>query len=280
MPKKNNKYLNFAKAKKKPVYLIISENIYIKRKNADIKRHKEFINVFSYVDSWLGDPRYIKLNYSFRIPQSINLNLNCKTKLLTMISSGGKHLSHPDELYSEREKAIRWFECHHIEDFDLYGTGWELNQHAGPKIIRFLNKIRPFRKLPDNGYPSYRGPVERKRPILEKYRFAICYENTKNLPGYITEKIFDCFFAGCVPIYLGANNVTNYIPENCFIDRRKFATYEALYNYIVNMKNEEYLKYLIAIGNFLQSSQIKQFSIENFINLLSNNIFKYLDNQN
>ena len=48
--------------------------------------------------------------------------------------------------------------------------------------------------------------------------FAICYENARDIPGYITEKIFDCFFAGCVPIYWGgAPNVTDHIPANTFI---------------------------------------------------------------
>lgn len=38
--------------------------------------------------------------------------------------------------------------------------------------------------------------------------------------GYITEKIFDCFFPGVIPIYWGAENVTDYIPQDTFIDRR------------------------------------------------------------
>jgi hypothetical protein len=42
--------------------------------------------------------------------------------------------------------------------------------------------------------------VDSKKNTLEKYKFSICYENARDIPGYITEKIFDCFFAGCVPI--------------------------------------------------------------------------------
>ena len=44
----------------------------------------------------------------------------------------------------------------------------------------------------------------------------------RDVLGYITEKIFDSFAAWCVPVYWGASNVTDYIPEGCFIDRRKF----------------------------------------------------------
>jgi hypothetical protein len=63
---------------------------------------------------------------------------------------------------------------------------------------------------------------------LEKYKFSICYENARDTPGYITEKIFDCFFAGCVPIYWGANNITDHIPKECFIDKRDFEDYKVL----------------------------------------------------
>ena len=47
----------------------------------------------------------------------------------------------------------------------------------------------------------------------------------------VSEKIFDCFAAGNVPIYWGASNVTDYIPEDCFIDMRSFSSFEELYQF-------------------------------------------------
>lgn len=73
------------------------------------------------------------------------------------------------------------------------------------------------------------GTVESKAITLAKYKFCICYENMRDVKGYITEKIFDCFMAGCVPIYWGASNITDYIPADCFIDRRTFTSMEELY---------------------------------------------------
>ena len=70
-------------------------------------------------------------------------------------------------------------------------------------------------------FPSWKGPIDNKKKVLEQYRFAICYENVQDSPGYITEKIFDCFFAGCIPLYRGASNISDYIPSSCYIDRRK-----------------------------------------------------------
>jgi hypothetical protein len=99
---------------------------------------------------------------------------------------------------------------------------------------------------------------------LSQYKFSICYENARDIPGYITEKIFDCFFASCVPIYWGANNIEDYIPKDCFIDKKLFDTYESLYEYIKNMDDFIYLNYLDNIETFLKSNASYQFGIEFF----------------
>jgi len=117
-------------------------------------------------------------------------------------------------------------------------------------------------------FASYRGKVRSKKEVLTKYRFAICYENARDISGYITEKIFDCFFAGCVPIYWGANNIEDHIPQECFIDKRKFETYHKLYNFINNMSDDHYLEYLENIEAFLNSDKIYPFCSEFFANIL------------
>jgi hypothetical protein len=168
------------------------------------------------------------------------------------------------ELYSERVNAIRWFEAHHPAEFDLYGIGWDFFRFQGRGLSRLLNKISWLLKLVAPRYPSYQGPVECKRETLKQYRFAICYENAKDIPGYITEKIFDCFFSSCVPIYYGANNVAQYIPKECFIDKRDFADYEDLYRYLTGMTDADYHRYLVAIERYLANDQSLQFSAEHF----------------
>lgn len=44
-----------------------------------------------------------------------------------------------------------------------------------------------------------------KLEYLKNFRFNLCPENS-NYEGYCTEKIFEAFYSGCVPIYNGANN--------------------------------------------------------------------------
>jgi hypothetical protein len=121
-------------------------------------------------------------------------------------------------------------------------------------------------------YLSYCGTVVRKKPVLERYKFAICYENVRDVPGYITEKIFDCFFAGCIPIYLGADNISDYIPPECFIDKRNFMTYEKLYDYLISIDETTFCRYLNNIENYLRSDQAYPFSIKCFVKTLLDHI--------
>lgn len=231
-------------------YLLILESKIVIPDNWNIASHKHFEKIFTWHDEFVDNRKYFKANFFNKIPIDINFDLNRKEKFCAMIA-GYKLITHPLELYTERLKAIRWFERHHPDDFDLYGIGW-----AKPK------------------YPSYKGAIKSKTEVLQKYKFSICYENAHDIPGYITEKIFDCFFAGCVPVYWGAPNITRHIPASTFIDKRNFRTYEELYSYLKNMPEKEYAAYLNEIKNFIKSDKIHQFSAEFFADTLISEIMQ------
>ena len=44
--------------------------------------------------------------------------------MCTLINSNLRS-NNKNELYSYRLKIIKWFEKYHLEDFDLYGYGWD-----------------------------------------------------------------------------------------------------------------------------------------------------------
>lgn len=229
--------------------------------------HQKFAKIFTFCDDLVDNKKYFKINYAYLIPTEISKDITRKQKLCTLIA-GNKMVNHPLELYSKRIEAIRWFEKHHQDEFDLYGRGWCIPSNS--LLRRVYNRLPVLRKmilkLFPQSYPSYRGELAEKIPVLEKYKFAICYENARDIPGYITEKIFHCFFAGCVPIYWGANNITDYVPEDCFIDKRNFGSYEDIYAYINTMSDVEYFNYLTNIEGYLNSDQIQQFSAQHFAN--------------
>lgn len=255
----------------KNLYLIIFESEIIRLDNWNIENHKYFKKIFTWNDKFVDNKRYFKINFPNKIPTDLNFDLDKKDKFCTMIVAN-KFKSHPLELYTERIKAIRWFEENHPEDFDLYGIGWDKYYFKG--MLSRLNRFDVLTKLLKPNCPSYKGSIKSKKEVLQKYKFAICYENARDVPGYITEKIFDCFFAGCIPVYWGASNITEHIPANTFIDKRKFKTYEELYSYLKNMSDKEYQNYLEAIKNFIKSDKIYPFSTEYFAKRILNEILK------
>jgi len=266
---KNEYFKQLVIDKFKNLYLLIFESKVIRADNWDIENHKYFKKIFTWNDDWVDNKKYFKINFSSKIPTDLDFDLNKKKKLCTMIA-GHKLKSHLLELYTERIKAIRWFEENHPEDFDLYGIGWDKYYFKG--TLARLNRFEVLARLLRPSYPSYKGSIKSKKEILQKYKFAICYENARDIPGYITEKIFDCFFAGCVPVYWGAPNITDYIPQNTFMDRRNFKSYGELYSYLKNMSDREYIDYLDAITNFIKSNKIYLFSAEYFADTIVNNI--------
>lgn len=138
-----------------------------------------------------------------------------------------------------------------------------------PDKLEFYGKLPPKLRHPD----MYKGKIqgshfgEEKISTLARYRFCICFENTTGYQGYITEKIFCCFSAGCVPIYWGASNIENYIPKACFIDYRDFKNDKELYDFIANMTEKRYQEYIEAIKKYLESDRAKLFSPEFFEDL-------------
>ncbi len=252
-------------------FLLLFESELIRPDNWDISKHKKFKKIFTWNDNYIDNKKYYKANFSFDFPSFINKDLRNKKKLCTLIS-GNKRVFHPLELYSRRIEVIRWFECNHPEDFDLYGIGWNRYQFFWPKFIKLLNKVTLLTWLLAPNYPSYKGCVESKKNTLEQYKFCICFENAIDIPGYITEKIFDCFFAACVPVYLGANNIFEHIPSDCYVDMRSFTNYEKLYEYISSITKDDYLTYLNNIEKFLKTDKAKLFSAQYYVETLISQI--------
>ena len=105
--------------------------------------------------------------------------------------------------------------------------------------------------------------------LFQQYKFVFVCENSI-LEGYITEKIFNCYFSRTIPIYYGSNKITYYFNENTFIninpdklektkekilatvmfDQKKYDEY--ISQNIINPQynNENYKKRL---NNFIQS---------------------------
>ena len=230
-----------------PLYLITWECPIIRPENWT-SDHSRFSRIFTWSDALIPlGPPYVKLNFSQRFSNHPEPR-HSPPGFIAMFGSN-KSSSQPGELYSARLAAITWFERHHPQALDFFGPGWDWRVH-----------------------PCYSGVVVSKRRALRNYRFSICYENAVGFPGYITEKIFDCFITGCVPVYLGASNVTDHIPRECFIDVRTCVPVEILngdlskiYEHLEAMTEAERWRYVQAAQSFIHSEAARPFTIDYFV---------------
>lgn len=229
----------------KKMVLFMWEPLMHGRKMYHKNLHACFERVYTWDDDLVDNVHYFKFYYPVLLPMRGDIPSFDEKKFCTMIS--GFHgnpkfpQKYPDELYSERKKTAKFFEEVGEAGFDLYGRGWD-----------------------GAVYSSYRGSIEDKLGVLKNYKFAICYENCQNINGYVTEKIFDCFAAGVIPVYWGATNICDYVPKECFIDRRDFQSLEELYSFLKRMEKDEFDGYLERIAAYLKSDQAQLFSKENF----------------
>lgn len=207
--------------------------------NYDANLHQYFSKIYTWDDALVDNQKYFKLFYPALSPMCSNPTPFSEKKLCILMSKNGTS-SHPNELYSARKDIIAFFEKRAPQDLDFYGKDWDKDK-----------------------YHTYKG-IASSKECFKNYRFNICYENISNIKGYVSEKIFDSFAWGCVPVYLGASNITDYIPKGCFIDRRDFASNEELYEFLKNMSEERYAQYIEEIQKFLKSEKASLFSGDHF----------------
>ena len=246
-------------------HVILMESSMIIPRNWDLNRHKEFDKIFTWDSNICDGKKYFLTYYSFDLTTPVCTAVD--RPRLCIIIAGNKRSALAGELYSKRIEIIRWFAKNHPDDLDFFGHGWEMYTFWHPRWTRHLNRLNflhPLRRAMAEKFPTYKGSISDKNRIMQKYKFSICYENTSDKTGYVTEKIFDCFFSGCIPIYLGAKNIDELIPEDCFLDARKFLSFEDMYRRISEMSDEERAGYIRHIEAFLKSEDAKKFSARAF----------------
>ena len=92
------------------------------------------------------------------------------------------------------------------------------NQKVFPGHIarmQLLDKIRES----DVEFDIYgRGirPIDDKAIALIPYKYSLAIENSSS-NDYCTEKVADCFFSWCIPLYWGCKNLEDYFPKLSFI---------------------------------------------------------------
>ena len=158
LPNNINEYIDKHPSIEK--YLVTWECEVISPITWDISLHKYFKKIFTWNDNYIDNKKYFKINLGWKIPTNLDFKTDKKDKFCTIIA-GNKFVTHPLELYSERVKAIRWFEQNHPEEFDLFGTGWD--NYFDERHSK-LNKLKFLKKALKPKYPllSWRNTIKKR----------------------------------------------------------------------------------------------------------------------
>lgn len=118
------------------------------------------------------------------------------------------------EMYSLRRLLAQ-----RSSEIEVWGVGWDM-----PFINRAIRVIEELLIPLRHGFPvklssingwfksplSFKGPAEDKLATLSNYKYSLVIENSLD---YMSEKLFDCLFAGTLPIYVGPDPREFGIPE-------------------------------------------------------------------
>lgn len=168
-----------------------------------------------------------------------------RQRRIVMINGNHKPISFEGELYSERIKAL--VELDRYAVVDLYGRGWERWWSRSSLWLPYWQNRKTLMSI-------YKGSCASKYEVLSRYNFALCFENMA-MQGYVTEKIFDCFYAGTIPLYLGAKNIGDLIPAAAYIDCRRFTSWSEMLDEIMQMPDEVIRSMRDAGRSFIRGAQ-------------------------
>jgi hypothetical protein len=197
-------------------------------------------------------------------------------QFLAMINTNKLPRIYWQELYTKRLEAVVYF--HRFGEIDLYGRHWDrmpvrVGKTWVPATAKRLQAWAWKKWRHHFPHPIYSvvaeaslGPVDSKSETLSRYTFALCFENMI-LRGWITEKIFDCFFTGTVPVYWGAPDIEEWIPRECFIDMRRFSDFAELRDHLHGLSRADVDGYREAARAFLASEAFERFSIKAYVDL-------------
>jgi hypothetical protein len=189
-----------------------------------------------------------------------------------VVVAGNKLSFIPGELYSLRRMAAA-----EIKEIALFGTAWDMK--FGIKLKKlvvealvairagYLPKPKSFRYWFTNT-ERWRGTSVNKHETLEKYRYSLVIENSAE---FLSEKLFDSFFAGCIPVYVGPSLEDFGIPSSLVVTASPDIA--SIKSGIAQAQSLDYSQWIIELELWLknENTQLK-WSTENFFLNIANRI--------
>ena len=126
-------------------------------------------------------------------------------------------------LYGYRRKILLELQKRRIT-IALFGPNWKMSRsmefrkrvaalRLGLKNLRLLKASEAFSEL-FRDYHCYQGHAVDKMQTLSNYKYALIIENDEN---WLSEKLFDALYAGCLVFYLGPSLAEFDLLSKCII---------------------------------------------------------------
>lgn len=133
--------------------------------------------------------------------------------------------------YSQRKHGVCCLNnCYHLGTRgEILWLRPEIMNNLNPELVRHV-WAPERRKWGGSLYqgevvaPIHHSHINHLKKISE-YQFCLCPESTYHSfwsYDFFTERIFNCFKAKTVPIYIGCYNIQDHVPSDLFIDFRQF----------------------------------------------------------
>jgi len=283
-PKLDDPDLRRCQSLKIPILLVVSENMHLQPHPtyAEIKALAD--RVLTYWETEVDHQKVFWLPYGLDFEAGRNfrksLPMGNRPYLLGMINSWKKS-EMPGDLYGRRNRLAIQAGILLQERMFLAGSGWDSHLVYAGKVQRSLAKRFPglARMLWRWPNPAYHGRLplgDRKLTALAQCEFALVPENCSSLPGYITEKIFNALFAGCIPVYQGHPDSNRWLPPQMFVPMDHFASGAALVNFLQHMTPDKKAEFRQAGKKFLESPPAIRFDARTWVASIEEQILALL----
>jgi len=108
-------------------------------------------------------------------------------------------------------------------------------RNPDPVRMRAIQALEDIGPVDIFGLASSR-PVGNKLELASQYRFMLCFENDL-YPGYVTEKIFDAWASGVVPLWWGLDREQS-LNSDSLINLADFESLEEFKNYVKRLNGD------------------------------------------
>ena len=154
----------------------------------------------------------------------------------------------------------------------------------------FFQRLSEYKKV-DSGGPLFNnigyvlergeGAVQAKMKFLNDYKFNLCFENS-SYAGYTTEKLYEAYMFGTVPIYWGSPTIECDFNTKAFLNWHDYQDDDAFMEAIIEVDTKPELyeqMYMEPLFNSWKEPYNKYLDMNRFRNWFKKNVYKGVINQ-